>query len=513
MTTSSGRGAVAAVGARAEPSSPGTAPDPSLVPVGRRVTLALALETGAALVLGLLFLGRHSLWVDEAYTWSTVDRSFGALLHLLVTSEGLQIAHSLLLWPIARVSQSEVALRLPSALAFAATVPAVWLVGRRLFDDRAGLVAGLLFAVNGWGLQYAQEARSYALETALVACAAAALVVEVERPSRRSRVVWVVWSALALYAHGLAVVMIGAQLLALLVLPRERRPLRRWAANVGWLALVAAPAWILPALEVNTGRDYSWVAAPGIAAIRSLAWLASGRTITATVPYALAGAVAGVLLVVVWRRHGRSVALFRPALATSWAVVPAAALMLVSQVRPLYVERYVVASLPAVVVLVAWAVTRIGRRTVLAAAMVVLLVGASRGVWRTYTAPSWQDWRLVTADVLARARPGDGVIFAIDDARLPFAYYARGRPLLRELVPVSPSQPWGEFGTGDQQGTMPADAVFTSLPADMDRVWVVANGDDPAVLLPRIDEARRHYELTSFRRYRRQIDVYLLTRR
>ena len=54
-------------------------------------------------------------------------------------------------------------------LAFGAAVPAVWLAGRRLFDERTGLFAALLFTLNGFALEYAQEARGYMLATALCA--------------------------------------------------------------------------------------------------------------------------------------------------------------------------------------------------------------------------------------------------------------------------------------------------------------------------------------------------------
>ena len=168
------------------------------------VTVVVAALTGLALFLGFAHLQRRSLWQDEAFTWSTVDRGFPALVSVLVRHEGYQILHSLIEWPTNRISSTVDALRTPSVLAFAAAVPAVWLAGRRLFDERTGLLAALLFTLNGFALQYAQEARGYMLAAAFCAYAGALLVGYVLAPRRWTRVGWIACSALAIYAHGFA---------------------------------------------------------------------------------------------------------------------------------------------------------------------------------------------------------------------------------------------------------------------------------------------------------------------
>src|SRR5690349_5103552 len=159
--------------------------------------LIVAGETLLALVLGTIGIGRREFFPDEAYTWSTIDRSFPALVRVIVKHEAFQVLHTVLLWPVNQVSSSSTWLRYPSVLFFAATVPAVYLLGRRLFDERAGLVAGLLLAANAFALQYAQEARSYAMALMLASYAAAALAREVTEPTRWSRPAWIVLSAAA----------------------------------------------------------------------------------------------------------------------------------------------------------------------------------------------------------------------------------------------------------------------------------------------------------------------------
>ena len=58
---------------------------------------------------------------------------------------------------------SEFFVRSFSVLFAVASVPAIYLLGRQLFDSRVGLIAAALLAVNAYLVQYSQDARSYSL--------------------------------------------------------------------------------------------------------------------------------------------------------------------------------------------------------------------------------------------------------------------------------------------------------------------------------------------------------------
>ena len=84
----------------------------------RRTRLTVASCTGLALALGFAHLQRRSFWQDEAFTWSTVDRGFPALLGVVARHEGYQILHTLIEWASNRISSTVAGLRIPSVLAF-----------------------------------------------------------------------------------------------------------------------------------------------------------------------------------------------------------------------------------------------------------------------------------------------------------------------------------------------------------------------------------------------------------
>ncbi|HEY4459882.1 MAG TPA: glycosyltransferase family 39 protein [Pseudonocardiaceae bacterium] len=146
------------------------------------VLLAPALIT---LVIGAWDLGTPSYWRDEAATLDAESRSVPALLHMLTNVDAVHGAYYLFMWPIVHAfGTSEFALRLPSLLAMTAAAVGVAALGRRLHSARAGLLAGLVFAVLPQVSRYAQEARSYAFVLACAVLASYLLIRATDAPHR-----------------------------------------------------------------------------------------------------------------------------------------------------------------------------------------------------------------------------------------------------------------------------------------------------------------------------------------
>ncbi len=215
-------------------------------------TLFLALVTLLALLIRLYRLGEQSLWTDEILTWKMIRP--GAGLHFW-----RQLADSIqgplylaVAWPLVRWSGSAWVLRLPAALAGAATVPVIFACGRRLWNAPTARLAALLLALSPFHLWYSQEARGY---TFLILFAAAASLVFLDMvrrgPDPRRALLYALLTALAIWSSMTALFLWGAQLLTLLFLerPRGRRAALCWLLAMGG-ALVAAVPYLLKAAGI-----------------------------------------------------------------------------------------------------------------------------------------------------------------------------------------------------------------------------------------------------------------------
>ena len=197
-----------------------------------------------------LRLGERSLWADEgatAYQAQQID----SIREALDRHQGFQFLHLVLTMGTVRLSRSELALRLPSAIAATLAIPVLYVLGSRLAGRTTGLVAAFLLAISPFAIAYAQEARAYALLELLACLSLLFLLLAVGRRA------WIWWAAfvlattLLLYTHLFAWFVVAAEVLFALILllwtsGRERRLDRRLAALL--LSLVAIGVLYLPLL-------------------------------------------------------------------------------------------------------------------------------------------------------------------------------------------------------------------------------------------------------------------------
>src|SRR5271166_4298373 len=157
---------------------------PPARPVPRGEAIAIAALTALALALRTSSLSR-SLFTDETYSLALAQRGFGHMLGLFAY-ESNGTLYSVVLWPLIRVfGTGEPVLRVPSVLAGAASVPALWWAARALASRPAALVAAGLLAVNPMAVYYGQEARAYELAVLATCLAFGALARMVARPGGR----------------------------------------------------------------------------------------------------------------------------------------------------------------------------------------------------------------------------------------------------------------------------------------------------------------------------------------
>ena len=129
-----------------------------------RALLALLAIMLLGAVLRFYGLGVQSLSGDELASWDLSNRE--TLSQVIGGVRG--DANPPLYFLILRFAQwifgdSEWALRFPSALAGWLCIPAIYLLGKRLYSEREGIIAALFLTVFWAPIYYGQEARSYSM--------------------------------------------------------------------------------------------------------------------------------------------------------------------------------------------------------------------------------------------------------------------------------------------------------------------------------------------------------------
>ncbi|GIF49118.1 mannosyltransferase [Asanoa ferruginea] len=430
----------------------------------------------APAALTLLIVGfqldRAPLWRDELATWSAATRPLPDLWRMLAGIDAVTGPYYLFLHGWIRLfGDSALALRLPSLLAMAGAAAVTAQLGARLFGDRAGLVAGLLFAVVPSTSRYGQEARGYAFATLFAVLATLMLARAVDRPA---------WPRFA--GYGAAVLGLGlCNLVALLVLAGHAAAvIGRRRAALGFAAAVGAAAVLLVPLVVvargQAGVQLDWVLRPGAGDLLGL----PGSVLQAS-------AVGGALVALA--ALGWAVGDDRwPTVLGLSALLPAALLFLAGLVGPYWVPRYLVVTVPFICLLATVALRRV--RLVYALALVVLVAAlggpTQAALRRTHEWPRSApvDYPGAVAVIRANAQPGDAIVYEprggwkmLDVA----VAYGLGSGAPRDVLVRQTAVERGEL-----RATECADPGACLAAAGAPRIWLLTSGDrlSPLAMVP-----------------------------
>ncbi len=460
------------------------------------------------LAMALWGITGASYWRDEAATMTATARPFGALLRMTGHVDAVHGVYYSIIWVVVRLAgHGELAIRLPSALAMAGAAAAVAALGRRLVSPLGGLAAGLTFAVLPQVSLYAQDAREYAMVTALAATASYLLVRVLSAAGRRRG--WLAGYAVCLGVMGLlnvfSLLLVAAHAVTVALACRRagegRRPGDRDGARdaragdrdgarslaVGWLA-AAAVAFLLasPVLALGYAQrgTLSWLTRPGLATVEGLP-----RLIGPT-PMLLAVAAAVTLGVLRSALAGRPAprAGWPPellALGLPWLLIPPAVLVGVSLAAPVYTFRYILFCAPAAALLAGAGLAALSypaepgpARGPAAACLAVIAVIGLLGLPAQLAARApgghGTDIRAANAIVAARRQPGDAVLYLGTDTKYFPAAYPSGFARLDDIAQQqTPSQ------AGNLVGQDVRASVVRQRLAHVRRVWVVKLGHHP----------------------------------
>jgi uncharacterized membrane protein len=414
--------------------------------------LALAGITAAGLALRLAI--PRGIWLDEAISIHQAHLSIHDLFENLQYGDRHPPLHHLALWlTVKAIGDGELAVRIPSIIAGTLAIPALYLLGRELYDRRTGLVAAAFGAASPMLIWYSQEARMYAFVELFGLLALWTQLRAIRNPSMGNWAAYILATAALLWSHYFGLLLIGVQQLIWVgVLIHRRRtgePMR--AITLGFLYSLAVLAMQLVPLLVFAHKQFdSTGAALGspsgtydalsfYAVISNMAWALWGYHPDTTTQLLAAGWPLFLLLSLLLLGRGGSRQTIILAVA---AITPIVILIVVALYdRELFEVRYFLVAVPLLFLLIARLVTgwirNPGARWAVTGAILFTLLLGLLDQQTNDGNPRLYDFRGAVKEIRADAGPKSLVLFEPPDMRYVLDYYApelRRRPL-REGVP------------------------------------------------------------------------------
>ena len=473
-------------------------------------------------------LGATSLWLDESISMSATHN----LWQVAHATGGTMVLFYALLTPWVWFGHSVWWMRVLPMCCALATLPIVGAIGRRVGGRRVAALAPVLTSLSFMFDSQAADLRAYALETFLVTVAFWSILraVEVADATRVARRWWALaalCAALAVLAHGLAVVFAVTMVVWALGAPRPRRELTR-ALPVAF----AAAAVFATLAAIGLSGNGTWARSPGLRDVVGVtrAFTSSHTMLTLTlVVIGLVGATCSVKKIRAAIRgrtvEGRQVA-WHAALPLLWTLAPPLILLVGSVVRSGFVARFLSPISPGVGLLVALGAVAIDDRLrtrlpalrrwqVVGPAVVCTVAVLAVGQPAISRYGPIEDWRGTVRTVDRSVQPGDGIVFVTVRDRPTFeaAWYEHRHRL--SPTPISPNAPLGwpkRFVRYDSPATI---AVRSTSHR---RIWVVYRND---VAAERAREAsivtepafRRAFTKSTTKQFRGGISVVLYLRK
>jgi mannosyltransferase len=422
-----------------------------------------------SLLVGLWNITTPSYWRDEAVTAGVARRSLGDTFQMLGNVDAVHSVYYLLMHFVAAVlGTGELSLRLPSALAVAGTAAVTAALGRRLVTARVGLTAGLMLAILFPVMaRYAQEARSYALATAIATIATYLFVRALERGDRRAFAAYGGAVAAVGLIHLFTLLLLAAHVVTLWTVRSERTLLRRWTVAVGVGVLPAVP---LAALALPQRDQVGWIGKPTWGDVYGFLQSALGtdRLIAPMLVLILLGLLGSTRFLPAVPSPGR---IDLRQLALPWLLVPPVLLMGLSLIHPFYLFRYVLYCIPAVALLAARGISRISLRLAAPIGLVLaILVFPNQKAVRKPTARA-DDLRKLGSILEKNEQPGDAIVFRSPTYRRVTAAYPRAYAKLHDIE--LQSSPLSTHDLMGREFTNPA--TLAQRFAGVKRVWFVDN--------------------------------------
>ena len=377
-----------------------------------------------ALLLRLPNLEGKSLWLDEISSLTFAGMDWHSFWTLVQQHEGNMLAYYLLLRAWMHLGDSQWIAKLLSIIFGVATVPAIYALTKELYGRRAGLASAFLLTVSACHVRASQWIRSYSLMLLMLVLSSWFLARVLEQPTFRNCSLYVLTSALAVYTHLYAVLLLGTQILSVLLLAPRTIAWKRIVLS--WVVLVALlyPA-ALYVLFRNTGQ-LDWILPTQPRELLHWAVFLAGGGGTG-VAYALLAIciVLGVIALIAvrqsWSTPTRNLQNWRIAFPFLWLILPVAIAFLISYVKPVFFFRYLIICLPAFVIIVtqgilAWRPSplRSGTLAIALCLSLVTVVLAYRNE---------EDWAGSMRYLLTTVRPGEPVFAGTGIG--PLQYYSK----------------------------------------------------------------------------------------
>lgn len=420
--------------------------------------ILLAAMVAFAIFFSLTVFAGTSLRLDEAQSLFQTNRDVPGMLYLVGQDVHVPLYHLLLHYWQVVFGQDIFVARMMSLVFFVGTIIMTYVLAFSVFKRRSiGLFAALMVAISPFMNWYGSEARMYTMLAFMTVLHIYFFIRAMRLGGKRSWVLWTITAILGLYTHYFFAFVMLTELIATFILRKQfagTKPLRSIIIS-GAIAGITLLPWAIymytlgfasntqPALTTPSAGDVFDTYAQ---------FLFGFQTSTINTIIVSLWPIAVLLAFFALQRSKKGIPK-EVIVFVLLAVVPILSAFIISvTLRPFYLSRYLIVALPALVIFLAWLLTRyrpwvantirVGLVAIVGVLFVIQILNPNT--------PVKEDYRDAVAYLETESSSSDVIVLAAPFTIYPVEYYYEGTAKLT-TQPV-----WDRFAAGSVPAYDPA---------------------------------------------------------
>ena len=393
------------------------------------------------LVIGILLrihaLGRYSLWFDEAMSVLQARN----LKAILIEKDNTPPLYLFLLHYWDQITDTEFGLRLLSVLFSSISILMTYLLGKLLFTKKIGLISAFLLAISPLNIYYSQELRMYSMMTCLTLFSVYFLIRALKDQKFGFWMGYVIFNLLNIYCHYMSLFIWLAQgFFFLMVYYRDSgKKIREGWFVSNFLIFFCSIPWLMltfyPTIEMAKTFPIRWnfFWTPPISfksLFMSFKNFSSGYNATAIV-YLFTTTIFFLFFILGIFKMRKQKKLL---LCLLCLFVPILALAIISSIRSIYIDRYLVSSSLFYYLIVSAGLSTINKKGMTLSLLFICILSMTslRNQYNNFLTFSFEehvgiykkkDHRAIAEYISKGYQKGDVVYHTCRNTTVPFIYY------------------------------------------------------------------------------------------
>ena len=419
-----------------------------------------------AFLLRVFHVAKESLWVDEGFTYQLAQLTLGQYIDNVLNSlrNILPPFYFFIMHQWTNLfGYSEFSLRFPSVLFGVGSVVAVGILGKKLFNERVGLISSFILTFSVFHIQYSQEARMYAMMGFFAILSFFFFISFLKEGKYRDIGILTVVNSVLVYTHHYGFFLVAAQAVYVVFARVQWQKTKHMIFSFLGTGVVLIPWVSIMYTQVAKVYHDPWLKVPNAYSIGKVLVDFCGS------PFLLVGMLAILFLWLLKVKNLKNL-LFHEnatALLLIWLLAPFIFSLAYSfLVSPIFSAKYLLFSSIPLYILVAAEIESWEKKYVAIALACIGLLSLA-ALFPYYETVQKEQWREATDFIEKEAQSGDKVIFnAGFGLHNGFAYYSQRSDL--DLVPFP--EKTREVNSSPTQSDMDA---LKQVIMGRNRAWVV----------------------------------------